>query len=200
MFDINRKVMLLIIQCNLMTVVFLGTAVTVSAQNITTDGNGLEKSVSTSVNATQHLQSLDWLVGQWELKSDDVHIQCVVDWSQNKNYLISRNRINSPQGRHIASIHIIVWNPVSELFESYIFCNDGSFGNAIWQRYDDVWQVSLKMILFNGESLTSTEFYTPVENGFTWQSVSRTLNGTPLPEIDTINAVKVQNLKIPEIF
>ena len=53
------------------------------------------------------------------------------------------------------------------------------------------WTVKVKSVLGTGQKASSINIYTYVNpNSFTWQSVSREVDGEPLPDIDEVTVVR----------
>ncbi len=86
---------------------------------------------------------------------------------------------------------VIGWDPVAKKIRSWIFDTKAGFGEGEWSRAGNRWTVKVKSILGTGQKASSMNIYTYVDpNTFTWQSVSREVEGELLPDIDEVTVVR----------
>ncbi len=156
--------------------------------------------------ARDQLEALAWAVGCWELESAGFVFQTKIDWAPGGSYLLCRdfvrpaaaptapsplaqkNDVSSPTAK-FAALRVIGWNPVAGLFQSTIFCRDGSYGTGLWQREGESWRVATRILLVDGRAATSVEYFSPRPGGgFDWESTSRTVENTPLPNVGPATA------------
>lgn len=156
--------------------------------------------------ARDQLEALAWAVGCWELESAGFVFQTKIDWAPGGSYLLCRdfvrpaaaptdssslaqkNDVSSPTAK-FAALRVIGWNPVAGLFQSSIFCRDGSYGTGLWQREGESWRVATRILLVDGRAATSVEYFTPRPGGgFNWESTSRTVENAPLPNVGPATA------------
>ncbi len=164
--------------------------------------------------ARNQLKALAWAVGCWELESNGFVFQTKIDWAPGDSYLLCRDFVRpvvapSEQKNDVAStipspkfaaLRVIGWNPVAGLFQSTIFCRDGSYGTGLWQREGESWRVATRILLVDGRAATSVEYFSPrPDGGFDWESTSRTVENTPLPNVGPATARRL-NPKVFEHF
>ena len=152
---------------------------------------------ATPTAARARLETLAWAIGCWELESNGFVFQTKIDWAPGGSYLLCRDYVRpaaalaEPVGSAtptpnstFSALRVIAWNPVAGLFQSSIFCRDGSYGSGLWQREGDGWRVATRILLVDGRAATSVEYFTPSrEGGFVWESTQRTVENTPLPNV-----------------
>lgn len=158
--------------------------------------------------ARKQLEALAWAVGCWELESDGFVFQTKIDWAPGGSYLLCRDFVRptvapstpslaqkndvaslTPPKPRFAALRVIGWNPVAGLFQSTIFCRDGSYGTGLWQREGESWRVATRILLVDGRAATSVEYFSPRPGGgFSWESTSRTVENTPLPNVGPTTA------------
>ncbi len=152
--------------------------------------------------ARAHLESLAWAVGCWELETNGFVFQTKIDWAPGGSYLLCRDFVRpvsepavssaaTPAAKNstFSALRVVAWNPVAGLFQSSIFCRDGSYGSGLWQREGESWRVATRILLVDGRAATSVEYFTPRrEGGFTWESTSRTVENAPLPNVGPARA------------
>ena len=152
--------------------------------------------------ARRQLEALAWAVGCWELESAGFVFQTKIDWAPGGSYLLCRDFVRpvaapsvpssstrqkdaaSTPPSKFAALRVIGWNPIAGLFQSTIFCRDGSYGTGLWQREGESWRVATRILLVDGRAATSVEYFSPRPGGgFNWESTSRTVENTPLPNV-----------------
>jgi hypothetical protein len=152
--------------------------------------------------ARNQLEALAWAVGCWELESAGFVFHTKIDWAPGGSYLLCRDFVRpiaapssasspttpndaaSTTPSKFAALRVIGWNPVAGLFQSTIFCRDGSYGTGLWQREGESWRVATRILLVDGRAATSVEYFSPRPGGgFNWESTSRTVENTPLPNV-----------------
>lgn len=159
------------------------------------EGAGSGGSLSNTSAAAQALTALDWMIGIWEFSLDSGTLSSRIEHSPSGNYILRTDQLRDQGSRLIHEEKtIIAWNPVSELFETWAFRSDGSFGGGILEQYGDQWSAPIRMILYDARTSTATNLYTPQENGgFIWESISRTLDDLALPNIPPTLAVPIRS-------
>ena len=152
-------------------------------------GKGILPAVPTAESSG--LSSLNWLRGAWQLDLGDTFLQISVSPSDaGGNYLIGRKESRLTDGSLLwIAILVIVRNPINELYETWEFRSDGSFGGGIMEQFGPQWSAPMKYILADGRTMTAVVTFTPqTGGGFIWQENSRTLSDLPLPSLGPINA------------
>jgi uncharacterized protein (TIGR02246 family) len=138
------------------------------------------------------LRDLDWLIGTWEAKNDDVEVRTTYEWDAKKNGIHCRITIKG-KGRTVSATQVILKDPRTGQLRSWIFDDDGGFGDSTWARDGKRWVITAAGVQADGGELTSTNILTPIDKDtFTWQSTERTLDDEPL---DNIAPVKVTRVK-----
>ncbi|MBP3558191.1 MAG: hypothetical protein J6K20_10910 [Thermoguttaceae bacterium] len=156
--------------------------------------------------ARNQLEALAWAVGCWELESAGFIFQTKIDWAPGGSYLLCRDFVRpvvapsdpsslaqandaASLSPRFAALRVVGWNPVAGLFQSTIFCRDGSYGTGLWQREGESWRVATRILLVDGRAATSVEYFSPRPGGgFDWESTSRTVENTPLPNVGPATA------------
>ncbi len=146
---------------------------------------------SNTNTAPSVFSALNWMFGFWEINTGETILKInIFPSDKGGNYLIGRLERFLPNGAATGSaLLIIAWNPVSELYETWEFRSDGSFGGGIMEQFGPQWTAPMKYTLFNGQFMTEVITYTPKKSGgFIWQADSRTLSDLPLPSLGPVNA------------
>jgi uncharacterized protein (TIGR02246 family) len=133
------------------------------------------------------LQELAWLVGSWTFSNDGVETHMVVEWTENKKYLLCRTKLKGT----VDATQIIAVHPATDAIHSWTFESDGSLGEAVWARHDKGWTAKVTSYTADGDKVTATTILTPNdENTFTFQSTERTVDGEKVADVGPIKATR----------
>jgi hypothetical protein len=129
------------------------------------------------------LRGLDWLSGTWEARTDESDVRTTYEWDPKKNSIRCRITIQG-KGRTVTAPQVLLKDPRTGQLRSWLFDDDGGFGDATWTRDGKRWVIEAAGIRADGGELTATNLLTSVDRDtFTGQSTERTLDGQELPNI-----------------
>jgi uncharacterized protein (TIGR02246 family) len=141
------------------------------------------------------LFDLEWLIGSWQAKRDDLHVTATYEWSEHKKYILmtftmkEKDRIN--KGKQFIS-----HDASTGLLRSWTFEDNGDFGAAVWAHDGKKWVLDASGVLESGAVMTATNIMTQLnEDTFLWQSVERTLDEERLPDVAPIKVTRVKSKK-----
>jgi uncharacterized protein (TIGR02246 family) len=138
------------------------------------------------------LHDLDWLIGTWDAKTAEAAVSTTYEWDAKKNSIRCHITIKG-MGRTLSALQILVKDPRTGQLHSWMFDDDGGFGEATWNRDGKRWVIAATGVQADGGELTATNIMTPVnQNSFVWQSTERTLDGTELPSIPPVKVTRVK--------
>ncbi len=141
----------------------------------------------------EKLKELEWIIGTWVDNDDQARIETTCEWTRNKNFITRSFTVSVRDRVDMAGMQIIGWDPAAEQIRSWVFDSDGGFAEGRWTKKENRWYVSVTGTLPDGGQASSVNVISYVdENQFTWQSVSRTVDGELLPNIDEIVVVRAQ--------
>lgn len=139
----------------------------------------------------EHLKALEWMVGSWVDKADDVEVETTCDWTKNRNFLTRKFRVSTEAGVELAGMQIIGWDPTAKSIRSWTFDSNGGFAEGTWTFKSGRWTIRNKGYLADGRSASMVNVVKPVDaDSFTWQTVERTAGGDLLPNSDEILVVR----------
>jgi hypothetical protein len=91
----------------------------------------------------------------------------------------------------MAGMQVIGWDPLAKTLRSWVFDSDGGFGEGTWTNKGDRWYIQQRGVLADGRVTSAVNIITFLdENTCTLQSVSRTVGGELLPNIDEVKISK----------
>jgi len=156
----------------------------------------LAQLTETPVTVGPSIEDLSWLVGKWSsVGSDGAEIQTTYMWDPGKKFIFSRFTIKE-QELAFGGTQVIGFDPATGVLHSWTFETNGGIGEADWQRDGDHWVLDSAGSTADGRSLVETNVLRRVnDDTFTWQSVRRTLDDTPLPDLAPVKVTRVKTEK-----
>ena len=167
-----------------------------SAVYVKRDGKWLldrvtEEEVFQAPSHFEQLKDLDWLVGRWTDKDDQATVTTDCNWSRNANFLVRTFAVEIGDNIDMSGIQFIGWDPSTKQIRSWVFDSDGGFGQGVWSKKDNRWSVQQTGVLPDGSKSSAVNVITHIDDStMTLQSVSRTLDGEILPNIDEVKVTK----------
>ena len=135
------------------------------------------------------LQDLAWLIGTWESEGTDLKASTTYEWADNKAFIRARYSIVPKKDGEKASsgTQVIGVDPGSGVIRAWLFDSEGGIGESFWTHDGERWVIDSAGTLADGSETTAQNFLTRTgDDGFTWRSVKRTLNGEHLPDLGTV--------------
>lgn len=150
-----------------------------------------EEDVPVVLSHYEQLKELEWMIGSWVDADDQSRIETTCQWTRNKNF-ITRSFTASVQDRiDLTGMQVIGWDESAKQIRSWVFDSDGGFAEGRWVKKGNRWYVTVTGTLHDGGKATSINVISYVDdNQFKWQSVSRTIDGELLPNIDEVVVVR----------
>ena len=138
------------------------------------------------------LKQLDWLIGSWVAKGGDGEVRTSYEWDEGKQFLRARFTIKD-KGRTVTGTQRIGKDPRTGQLRSWLFGQDGGFGEATWSWDARHWVIEATGVLADGTEVTATNLLTPQgRDAFTWQSTNRTVNAAAAPDILPVKVTRVK--------
>jgi uncharacterized protein (TIGR02246 family) len=143
-------------------------------------------------NEGASLRDLEWLIGSWQAKRDDVEVKTTYEWWGNKSFIRAEVTITQ-KDRTVKGFQMIGKDAATGEIRSWTFDADGSFAQATWARDGKKWVQDSAAVLDNGSTLAATQILTRLDNDtFTFQSVERTLDGEEIADVPPIRVNRVK--------
>ncbi len=137
------------------------------------------------------LGELEWLIGDWVDRDESGSVETNFRWSKDYAFINGTFRVTVGDRVDLEGTQVIGWDPLGKKIRSWIFDTKAGFGEGEWSSAGNKWTVKVKSTLGTGEKASSINIYTYVDpNSFTWQSVSREVDGELLPDIDEVTVVR----------
>jgi uncharacterized protein (TIGR02246 family) len=137
-------------------------------------------------SASSQLQSLKWLIGNWENKDADQTVETKVDWAGDNNFLVRTFKLKGEEGE-TDGWEIVGWDSDRQQIRSWIFDTNGGLGESSWSYDSGHWLILASNVLPDGSRSTAENLLTKVDdNQFTWESQNRTLDGESQPPVPKV--------------
>ncbi len=139
----------------------------------------------------EQLKQLEWMVGHWVDKDEDVDIETDCKWTKNRTFLTRSFTVSVDGELDLSGMQIIGWDAAAKAIRSWTFDSDGGYAEATWTFKKDRWYVSNKGVLADGRKASMTNVIKPIDaNSFTWQTIERTAGGELLPNVPEVLIVR----------
>jgi uncharacterized protein (TIGR02246 family) len=157
--------------------------------------NSLKDFTRQPLSKSQHLDQLQWLIGDWVNEETSEMVETSCRWSDDGSYLLRRYRVETMEGEELDGVQRIGWDPLRKQLRSWQFDSEGGFSDSYWVRNGNQWVVTTQGTTAEGEPLQATSVYTIVdEERIIWQITSLVIGGEIMPE----NQAVVMMRKPPE--
>ena len=153
-----------------------------------------DASHDTEESSNRPLDELDWMVGQWVDRGDDVTIETKVSWTANRAFLVRTFRVKTKDAdAALEGTQVIGWDPVQRRIRSWTFDSAGGFGQGIWFRDGNRWVVKKSFVLAEGKRASAINVITYVdEKTLQWQSINREIAGEWQPNTPVVTVKRKQ--------
>lgn len=150
-----------------------------------------EEDLLEPVSHYEQLKPLEWLVGSWTDQDEFATVTTECHWARNNNFLIRSFKVQVQDRIDMAGLQIIGWDPAEKRIRSWVFDSDGGFGEGSWSNKDNSWHIQQSGVLADGRKTSAVQILTRLnDNSATLQSISRTVDGELLPNIDEVQINK----------
>ena len=97
------------------------------------------------------LKVLEWLIGNWKDKDQNVIITFTAKWDKYRNFIVQRFKMDVFDLEAMEGIQIIAWDPIENAIRSWVFDSDGGFGKGLWTKQDNGWRVKMHYVMSDDE-------------------------------------------------
>ena len=150
-----------------------------------------EIQVPPAPSSYERLKDLEWLLGNWKDKDEDVTIEFKTKWDAHQNFLIQKFNMNVYGIEELQGMEIIGWDPVEKNIRSWIFDSDGGFGSGIWTKEGANWKVKVNYVLPNGVVASDIDMFSNInEKSYTYSTSNRKEGNESLPDIEPVTVLR----------
>jgi uncharacterized protein (TIGR02246 family) len=143
---------------------------------------------SPRIAAASKLKELGWLIGSWTATGSNRTLHLSVKYTGDDHFI---NCSYAPDGTSSNNIQVITWDPRAEQIISWHFGADGGFGQGLWRETPSGWINRAFTIEADGSRGSATYVLQKLDNNsFLWHSTQRSLNGSPLPDTESVKVTR----------
>jgi hypothetical protein len=137
------------------------------------------------------LRDLDWLIGEWSAKTKGGQVNTAYRWSDDKTLITMSFDVKAEEGNS-SGTQVIARDPATGAIRSWVF-QGGGIGEGNWSREGKRWVITCRGLTADGVEMTATNIFTPKgPDSFTYESISRTLDGEELPDIAPVTVKRTK--------
>jgi uncharacterized protein (TIGR02246 family) len=139
-----------------------------------------------------HLQSLEWMVGDWLDEGADSVVRVNCRWSEDQNFLIRTFQVKH-QGKDVMTVtQRIGWDPVARQVRSWEFDSEGGFGEGKWGQEGERWVIKHTATRPEGTTVTATNTLLRERPDLVrWTSADRVVGSESIPDEESYVFVRV---------
>jgi uncharacterized protein (TIGR02246 family) len=143
------------------------------------------------LSAHEHLQELEWLIGDWIDESDEAEVHTTCRWSENQSFLLRSFQVRIRGQAAMSGLQRIGWDPRLKQIRSWVFDSDGGFSESFWSRDGERWVIKTTGVLKDGRAASATNVLTRVnKDTMKWASADRTFGADVLADAEEITLVR----------
>ncbi len=163
------------------------------------DGKWLQDSIrdyplpesASEPTAHEHLQELEWLIGDWVDESDEAEVHTTCRWSENRSFLLRSFHVRIRGQSALSGTQRIGWDPRLKQIRSWVFDSDGGFSEGLWSRDGERWVIKKTGVLKDGRTASATNVLTRAnKDTMKWASTDRTFGADVLADAEEITLVR----------
>jgi uncharacterized protein (TIGR02246 family) len=139
-----------------------------------------------------------WLIGTWESDGPEMSARTMYEWTANKKFIHCQYTITPKKAgeKPMVGTQIIGVDPASGQIRAWLFDDEGGIGESTWNYDGQRWVIDSQGTLADGSDTTAQNLMTRNgDDGFTWRSVKRTLDGEMLPDLPAVKVARVKGGK-----
>lgn len=139
------------------------------------------------LDKNEHLDQLEWLIGEWVNEETNELVETSCEWSEDGNYLLRRYQVETTAGEVMKGVQRIGWDPLRKQLRSWQFDSEGGFSESDWRRNENQWVVTSQGATSEGEPLQALSVYTVVDQErVIWQITSLVIGNEIMPEKESV--------------
>ena len=158
--------------------------------------SGVETEIERGATIQDNLAELDWLVGEWqdEGSATGIKVRNSFKWNSKRTFMIRSYYVEEEDEVTRQGTQIIGWDPVNQQIRSWIFGNEGGFGEGFWISENDGWMATLTGTMSDGSQAIVTQVLKRTgDNTMTSQLVGAEIDGELQPVKPVVKMKRVVN-------
>ncbi|MES2476980.1 MAG: nuclear transport factor 2 family protein [Verrucomicrobiota bacterium] len=148
-----------------------------------------------AISPSDRLAELSWLIGKWKDsdKNEGVTVLSQYTWAKGGSFITRNVTVTRGDEAILEGWQIIGWDPVEEAIHSWTFDDAGGYSQGQWSREGQRWLIRETGYTADGSRTSADQTISKTgDDGFSWESGNRTLDGDPQPSIGRIEIQRVK--------
>ncbi len=131
------------------------------------------------------LASLEVFAGDWSGEVNKMTIRASAKWDGTKKFMRRDLSISSGGKASLGGTQEIGWDPSSQHIKSWMFNDDGSYGEGFWSLEGNEWMVISSRVFPDGRTSNATQIYKfPDKNTMVWKVIRGSVEGQPTADFE----------------
>ncbi|HLW64660.1 MAG TPA: SgcJ/EcaC family oxidoreductase [Gemmataceae bacterium] len=157
------------------------------------DGKWLLGYIKEHPDETADLRELEWLIGSWTANRADADVRTTYEWFGTDKAFIKAQFTVRTKEKTITGMQMIGEDPVTGELRTWIFENDGGFGEGTITKDGKKWVFESATQLTDGSVLQATNILVQVnKDTFTWQPSNLTVDGEQYGDLPPVKVMRVK--------
>lgn len=147
---------------------------------------------------SEALANLDWIIGKWKVTKGASEAETEATWTLDGRFITRTTRIPEEGGEPFVSVEVIGFDSTRGQIRSWIFDNEGGFGEGYWSQDGNKWLIGIRATDPTGSQSSADHILTIQDDGnLTLETINRILDGQALPNSDAIAIVRTGDAPQP---
>lgn len=136
-------------------------------------------------SASDRLNALDWMIGEWMDESETGVVEYEFGWSEDNNYILGSYQIRNNEDEDFTGSVRIGWDAANKQFKSWLFDSEGGVTVGHWNPIEEGWIIKNSGTRSDGEVGSSTNYYQVInDERVIWKSFDRHVGGEKKPDVE----------------
>jgi uncharacterized protein (TIGR02246 family) len=163
-----------------------------SMLHVREDGKWLIGGIREWPSESAGIRELEWLVGTWSAKRNDVEFQATYEWLGNKAFLRGNITLRR-KDRTVSAMQVLGVDPQTGELNIWIFEADGGFAEGKCTREKDTWVFETSGVSGKGKDVSTKNILLRVnQDTMTWQPVNLLVDGEQMMDLPPVKVTRVK--------
>jgi uncharacterized protein (TIGR02246 family) len=144
-----------------------------------------ESRVATATSTAEQLAGLEPFLGEWSGQTENVAMHVTAKWNSTKTFMRREMSMTSGGKLVFSATQQIGWDPIRQQIRSWVFDNNGGYGEGLWSLEGNLWMVLARGVHPDGKTSKATHIFRFVDrNTVVWKSIDASVDGRPSKDME----------------
>jgi uncharacterized protein (TIGR02246 family) len=126
------------------------------------------------------LKDLKWMIGDWVAEKEGINVS--VRWALNRAFLLQAYKMKGAEGE-VEVQQLVGFDPLTGKIKSWTFDSLGGYGEGLWTREGNSWEIETAGVLPNGQTGTAVNAIRCVDDQHAvFAARNREIGGQPIAD------------------